>query len=610
MAYNIDHLRTAGRVTIYTTLVGIFAFAVVFLLNIGNPTDNTASAQSDSASTTVTVLNTPPDWTASATEAVESSITNPTNAGEQVSWVAVGDDANNEPYYLPVCSNSAQPTANSGSAPECDSSAVQWAVSASTASGNQATAATTTTASSSPFGGESFEWYAWICDDNAGTPRCSNDFTQGTNATNSSPFVVNHRPDFTAFWDDSPTDPGATVTFTATSSDPDSNGGVDTVQLHVCSVPGFSTSTDSCTGSTLATSTFEVSDPTATYTVTIPTQDQNYGAYGYIIDEHGFESLGSASGTDSVLTVNNVAPATSTSISLNGGLDMTLTEESGETTGFTFSFTAVDDNSCENAASSDEIVDYDLSIYRSGVGSTTCTNAAGAYDPNNCYPSDLATTTWDLNCTASSTSCTGPSDRTQLWECTFPLWYIADPTDAGTQFPGEDWRAQVRAIDDDAAVGQFTEGTTPVEVESFLAFALNTLTIPYGSLEPGQDTGTLNATTTVLATGNVGLDKDVQGEDMCTTYTTASPCTPSPSSTIPAAEQEFATSTLAYGDGTSLSSTSPQEIEINVPKSRSTSTATSSDAYWGIAVPGTITFAGDYEGENTFTAIVGESSEW
>ena len=289
----------------------------------------------------------------------------------------------------------------------------------------------------------------------------------------------------------------------------------------------------------------------------------------------------------------------SSTISINGGSDMTLTVASGQTTGFAFAFTASDDNSCLNAASTSEITSYRVSLYRSGIGSTTCSTATSSYNANNCYPSALATTTWNFTCTASSTSCTGSSDVDKVFDCTFPLWYIADPTDGtatSTQYPTENWLAQVQAIDDNSATGSLAQGAIGVEVTSFLAFALSTstLSIAYGSLEPGQQTDPIVATTTIVATGNVGLDKDVIGESMCTTYTGSQLCPNSSTSTISESEQVFATSTLSYASSTPLSSTTIQEIEINVPKSIATSTQASANAYWGIRVPSGITFSGSY----------------
>jgi hypothetical protein len=614
MSYNTDHLRTAGKITVYTTMLGVAVFAFVFVFNIGSTSIKQAEAQRV-ATTSVNVVNTPPLWTASTTEVIESSATNPTNSGNVVSWTGIGTDSNGEDYFMLICSTSATPTANSNAPPVCGVGATQWARSGTTTSGSPATAATTTT-DVAPFTGESFPWFAFICDANAGTPRCNNTPTQGTNATNSSPFEVNHRPSFTVFTDSSPANPGQVVTFMSTSSDADVSGTPDTVRLIVCATAGFSTTTDTCTGITLASSTALVSaNATATYTIVIPTQDQNYGAFGYVVDNHGFEASGVTQGSNAVLTVNNVAPTVGAgTISLVQPVttDIVLTQDAGETTGFTLSFTASDNNSCDapGGGAADEITDYELSIYRSGVGSTTCSVAAGSYNPNNCYPSGQPTAVWNLSCTASTTSCTGATDTDVVWNCTFPLWYIADPTDGTSPFVAQNWLAQVQAIDNNAATGTLSQSSSGVEVESFMAFALNTLTIPYGSLEPGQQTDPLIATTTVAATGNVGLDKDVEGESMCPGYTTGSPCAVSSTSTIPESEQRFSTSTVAYSAATSLSSTTPQEIEINVRKSVSTSTPTTSNAYWGIRIPGTITFAGAYTGENTFTAIIGETSEW
>ncbi len=619
MSYNTDNLRTAGKITVYTSLIGVLVFAVVFVFNLGSQDIKQVVAQSDLASTSVTVLNTPPQWTASSTELIESSTTTPTNAGDVVSWVAVATDSNNEPYYLLICSTDSAPTATPSGAPNCAATSTQWAVSPQTPSGSQATAATTSLDSWY----ETNEWYAWICDDNNLTPRCNTVYTQGTNATNSSPFSINHRPDFKFIWDDSPKEPGQMVTFTSTSTDNDASGTPDRVRLFVCSTQSFNTVTDTCSVTTLASTTaLAANNATATYTIVIPTQDQNYGAYGYVIDSHGFEAT-TTQGTDSILSVSNVAPYVSSStIALNGGNDMILSVEAGQTTGFTLQFAVSDFNSCDSIASTtllgDEITNYQLTIYRegSGVGSTTCTPGS-ILNPNNCYPSTVATTSWNLVCTASTTSCTGATDRDKVYDCTFPLWYVADPTDGtatSTQFSTNDWRAQVLGADE-AATGTLAQSNVAdIEVTSFLAFALNTLEIPYGSLEPGQKNEILTATSTIAATGNVGLDKDVQGESMCTTYTASTKCPNSASSTISEYNQVFATSSVTYNtassSGNKLSSTTPKLIDLNVQKSTSTSSPAVKDAYWGINVPNTITYAGSYTGQNTFTARVSSSTQW
>ncbi len=611
MAYNINNVSTAGKVSVFACILGLLSFAFIFTINVSKGTFNQVEAQSV-ATTSVTVLNTPPQWTVDAEEEFESSSDFPTNAGDVVSWVAIGTDSNDEPYYLLICSTAASPTPNASAAPECDSPTNQWAVSTSTLSATQARAATTTAASWS----EVNAWYAWICDDNATNPRCVNDYKQGTGTT-STPFEVNHRPTFTAFIDDSPTLPGQVVTFMSTSSDTDVSGTADTVRLIVCNDNDFSTSTNECgPGGYIASSTVPASsNASTTYTVTIPTQDQNYTAYGFVIDNHGFEASGGSQGTDSTLTVANATPTVASStISINGGADITLTQEAATTSGFTFQFIAADNNSCINAASTSEITTYEFSLYRSGVASTSCTtNTAGDYDPNNCYNTAIGTSTWAFSCTASSTSCTGASDTTQVYDCTFPLWYIADPTDGtatSTQYSTQNWLAQVIVGDDNAASSSASESQTGVEVNSFLAFALNSLTIPYGSLEPGSQTDPISATTTIAATGNVGLDETLQGHSMCINYATGFPCANSSTSTIPASEQVYATTSTTYALATALSSTTAAELEVNVQKSTSTVTQATGNTIWGIRVPGSITLAGDYKGENTFIAVVGESVDW
>lgn len=612
MAYNIHNVSTAGKVTVFSCLLGLFAFALIFTINIGNGVLQHVDAQGI-ATTTVTVLNTPPQWTVDAEERIGSSTTTPTNAGDVVQWDAIGTDSNGEPYYLLICMTNATPTALASAPPRCNVSTNQWAVSASTTSGTEAIAATTTQTGWS----ESNIWYAWICDDNAINPRCNNTPKQGTGTT-SSPFEVNHRPSFTVFTDTSPALPGAVVTFMSTSSDTDVSGSQDTVRLFVCSTNSFNASTDTCTATTLASTTSPgpATNASSSYTIVIPTQDQNYSAFGFVIDSHGFEASGGAQGTDSTLTVQNATPAVSSSnIFINGGSNLVLTQAATNTTGFTLQYEVTDNNSCLNAASSSEITGYQVALFRSGIGSTTCLgNTAGTYNANNCYTSAVATSTWNLSCTASTTSCSGAGDPYVIWDCSFPLWYIADPTDGtatSTQYSTENWSVGINVIDDNAAVSALATTSNPVEVTSFLAFTLNTLSIPYGSLEPGQQNDPLVATTTIAATGNVGLDERLTGQSMCITYATGLPCPNSASSTIAEENQRYsATTSSSFAAATPLSSTTLQELEADVPKSTSTSSPATDDTYWGIAVPIAIQLAGNYKGENTIYAITGESSNW
>jgi hypothetical protein len=619
MLYNLlaktNQLQTAGKITIFTAFSGLLIFAFVFLFNAGKTELMKVEAQS--ATTTLTVLNTPPQWTTLAYEQTESSTSTPTNSGNDVTWAALAEDSSNAPYFLIVCSTSATPTPhaassllNLGTAPPTCNGGTQWAVSASTTSNTLATAATTTLESFS----EQNDWYAWVCDDDPVNPRCNNTYSQGLNATNSSPFYVNHRPVFTSFYNNSTKYPGEVLTFFSTSSDPDTVTTDDTMKLVVCNENDFNTSTLVCgPGGTISSTTISVYDNASTsYTLPSVIQDDVYDAWGFLIDGHGHSASGGAQASNVGFTVGNVAPTIlSGDISLNGGTDISLTMDGGETTGFTLNFTLSDANSCLNAASSSEITNYIVSLHRSGVGTSTCTGLYGSYNPNNCYPSSgLATTTWNLNCTASSTSCSGATDPTKIWSCTFPLWYVADPTDVSSPYSAQNWVAAISGVDDNNATGTMVIGSSPVELLSFPAIDLITGEIPYGSLEPGDNTGTLNATTTVQSVGNTGLNQNVQGESMCTTFSVGSECQESASSTIPDLKQQFATSSVAYGTGFSLSSSTPQMLALKVQKTTSTTTPNSGVTYWGIEVPMTITLAGAYTGLNTFYAVTSSSTDW
>lgn len=636
MTYNLHELprlNTAGKITVLTAIAGFSVFLLVFLLNVGSNEIQQLQAQSN-ATTTLTVLNTPPQWVSTTTEEFESSTTTPTNSGSDVSWIGRAVDSNGAPYFMIVCDTDVAPVASSATStfnlgtkpPTCGAGARTWAVSTATLSGEQARAATTTTESFPPFA-EVNDWYAWVCDDDPVNPRCNYATSTGLAATNSSPFHVNRRPTFTVFSDTSPADPGAVVNFYSTSTDPDSVGGEDTLVLHVCNEQDFGTgtSTTECGPGGFVASTSlpgPTSDASAVYTLPPIIQDQDYDAFGYILDEHGHLAINGVQGDNATITVNNVAPTVAgASIELNDGFDMEIDTPaalnySSTSLGFTLEFITSDANSCDavGGGNGDEVTDYIISVFRGTVGSSTCDGSALSYDPNNCYPSGVATTTWNLACTAATSSCAGPSTATMDWDCTFPLWHITDPTDAGSYYTDTDyWSAMVIPIDNDGATSTaFSTTTNDVDVVSFAAFDLFNFFIPYGSLEPGQDSGIFTASTTILATGNTGVDQNLSGASMCGTYTTASTCPGSASSTIDANQQQYATSSVSYNDplAYALSSTSVAQLELNVPKSTSTTVAARRPIYWGINVPGSITLAGDYTGENLFQVVQAEAVDW
>lgn len=535
--------------------------------------------------TSVTVSNAAPSFTVDPHEDPASYADSPTNAGSDVTFKATADDPNGENWYLAVCkTNSVSPTDDG--APTCPGGA--WCISSATADGSEASCSYTTQDSDS----ESNEWYAFACDGNSSDAKCSS-VSQGS-GDSGTPFKVNHRPSFTAFSDDSPKDPGQTVTWTATASDSDTDGTADTVTLYVCKANDF-TGTACGAGGEWCHSTATSSNPSCSYTLPTPYQDKDYNAYGFVIDNHNFAASGGSQGTDSTLTVNNVAPSVSNIqlLDTDESGDLTLTIAEGETTGFKVKFTVTDNNSCQNATGGDEIVSAIVNVYRSGIGQASC-QASGDYNANNCYPDAYAD--WNPTCSQDAGTCNGSSDSDANWTCTFPLQYHADPTVTGSQYSDENWLASVQVTDDDSATSTLIETTAGNEMAMFMAYDVIESSIAYGSVSPGDTSS--QQETTVKATGNVGLDENLSGTDMT-----------SGANTIAVGQQEHSfTSGFSYGTGTDLTTTST-EYELNCPKTTNTANPATKKTYWLLQVPSD-TPAGTYSGTNTIEGVTGESADW
>src|SRR3989338_4271175 len=309
-------------------------------------------AQANSATTSVTVLNTPPQWTVNAFEVPASSSSTPTNAGSLVTWNATATDSSSDSYYLLICKTNGAATPVDSGIPSCAGGlANRWAISSLTTSGTMASVSTTTTAAMVEFN----EWWAFVCDAVAVGAQCNSTPTQGTGDIDSnSPFVVNHRPTFTAFLDTSPANPGAVVTWYSTSSDPDTYSGTDQdrVKLFVCKENDFTGSECGAGGTWASSTSFALADASSTFTLPNPDPDGTFTAYGFVIDSHGgFAASGGSQGTDSGLVVSNVAPAVAAaSVSLidtDESGNLTLTNPAGQTTGFKAEFTVTDQNSCQ-----------------------------------------------------------------------------------------------------------------------------------------------------------------------------------------------------------------------------------------------------------------------
>jgi hypothetical protein len=426
--------------------------------------------------------------------------------------------------------------------------------------------------------------------------------------------VVNHRPNFSNFSNNSPAIPGATVTWTANASDTDNfTGATDTVQLFVCKAADFTGT--ACGGAgTYCTSTASLASPSCSSAIAIPTQDQGYSSYGYVIDPHQFAASGGAEGTNATETVSAVAPTISSS-SINllnvGGsaTPLSLTNPGGQTTGFQVTFTASDNNSCLNPLSGQEVASASIDVFRTGVGLANCSSSVN-YNPANCYSGAAPTSTWNYTCTQNGGSCAGSSSIASQWTCTFPLWYVADPTDGSatsTQYYNQGWVAAVQATNYLGTSGTTVQGSATNTVVSFLASQLNTPGIAFGALAPGSSTPNASATTSLSELGNVGLNEQLYGTSMCATYPG---CPVSTTSTIPVNQLVYASSAVPYGSAVALAVNPGNLFNIQIPKSTSTATSSLGTTFWGIAIPSTIQLSGSYTGQNTFVAVRSAPSSW
>lgn len=533
----------------------------------------------DTVTTAVTVGNSAPVLTAGPVENPASSTTAPTNVGANTTWQATATDYNAESYYLIICSTNSA-TATNGGAPTCG--ATTWCTSTATTSGSQASCNRTALVGDAV----SNAWYAFVCDGNSTSAACNTPGQQGT-GDSGSPFEVNHAPSFTAVSNDSPKNPGQTVTWSTTSSDSTDS---DTVKLIVCKTAGITGDTcDGGAGDTWCSSSQVASNPTCGYSIPSVYPDNSYNAYVYIVDAHNFPATSAYQASNVSFVVNNVAPTVS-AVTINSGAAIDLTEST--TKAVTLTATVSDNNSCFGG----EIATVYGYAYRSSVTYTGC-DTAGEANNDYCYP--------EITCTVVGGTCSDNTDASANYTCTVNIHYYADPTDTLTEFPLDTWKDTIKAIDDDSASGN-TEVSTGVEMNSLLAFEIGytvTGSVNYGNLGIGQKNDPLDKITTTTPTGNLGLDQEHSGSSMCTNYPTCSGGTP-----ITVGYQHFALATsTAYASGTALTG-SPIEYELNVPKVR-TGTVSTKNVWWGIEIPAG-TAIGTYSGANTISAVKGETTNW
>jgi len=287
--------------------------------------------------------------------------------------------------------------------------------------------------------------------------------------------------------------------------------------------------------------------------------------YNTIIDPSTFYNVGSQQGANS-------APIL-TGLLLNGGNNISLIENTSTTVNFEMSVTDQDDPFTD-------ITDVEAVLYRSGIsGGKDCTP-----DDANCY---VQTTYYQDNC--SSTTCT--------MVISFNVEFFADPTSSGTPFANEWWLAYIEVTDSAGNTDFEWSASDVTDVESLIAADIDN-SINYGTVFSNSDTGGINQSIDLTNTGNIELDLELYGDDLCTDYPTCS------GSTIDVSNQEYSTISFTYGAGISMTS-SLSFIDLNFDKATATPSNAVDTLYWGIAAPNGLA-PGNYSGINFL--LVGQST--
>ena len=562
-------IKRSLPIVLVLLLINLSIYGLLFNLNFhfaaSEAVNWLAAARADTASSTVTVKNAPPAFTVSTVESPISSSTSPVNVGGSISFQATADDPENNDYYLVVCSTNSATAGVGGGIPTC--AGTRYCYSSLTGDATEATCIYNNVADP---GAESQVWYSFVCDNHSSEAECSTS-NQGS-GDSGSPYFVNHAPIFTsASTTDNFKDPGGIFTVTGYVTDTDTQGGVDDLTLYVCDTNSWATTTG-CAGVTMCTGTSTTPDITCQFTDTAPTPHGSYTYYAFVKDWHELPATGNS--RSATYYINNVAPTVS-NITLNNGNNIFLNIKGAPAkTVWATSTSVTDDNGC------DDLVDGTSTIYMSNA--TDAQNCAA--NDNDCYKA--------LAASCNISDCGGQPDAIATMACSVNLAFHAIPTDGatGTPYSTYSWLAAINAYD--ASTTGSAISTSTVEVVAASALGVTETTIPYGIIVAGQNTGTYNATTTVVNFGNTPLDNYIDGTWMI-----------NGGNTIGEQFQNFGTSTFSYSSGTFyLSSSTPQLVDIDV--ARPTNAVDVSDqVYWGIAIPLGI-LSGDYTGTNTFTAAL------
>ncbi|MCK4540294.1 hypothetical protein KAU09_04030 [Candidatus Parcubacteria bacterium] len=517
------------------------------------------------------VTNTSPFFTLTG-EPIDnnSASTSPTAYGQAIVFDTTANDDESDDYYLAICKTDNITAGNDGP-PICGGG--EWCIS-ELASSTDSTTCSYTTATST----ESLEWYGFVCDKYPGfaVSKCSASSQGDDTAANNSPFVINHPPIFTSIsTTDDNKDPGGIFTLTAIASDSDAVGGADTLQLYVCYTDDAGLG--GCTGGptdTVCSGASSSPNIECVYTDTAPSTSSDITYYAFVFDGHNLASDDNSN--SNTYTINNVASQLGNLV-LNNGVDIGLNIKPATTTVQIVSTSVEDQNGC--------------STIQSAVGRAYMSNVTGGYnctaDDNDCYHATIGDCV--KNCT---------SDTTTEITCSVAMKYFAIPTaDDAVNNPNEsyDWRSYMQVYD--GANYSFAT-STGVEVGTVIAFEVLEELIDFGtSMFAGENTGTVNSTTTVVNCGNSPIDTRIKGTDL----------SGFPSGSLGVTNIKWNLDNFVYATETQTLTTSEQLAHLFAPRATS-AIAVEDLVLWGIGIPPTAD-ASTYTGQNIFKVKL-DSDNW
>jgi hypothetical protein len=564
----------------------VLGFSFNLNLNFVKPAENgfvkmASDAEAATATTSVIVKNSPPIFTVPPAENPVSASSTPINVGGTISFQSTATDGENDSYRLIICGGNKATSTNDGNPPTCVAS-TRFCYS-SLASSSVSTSCTYSGITDP--GSETQVWYAFVCDNHAGNTQCS-PANQGA-GNSGSPFYVNHAPRINRIYTSSDNkNPGTAVTITASTTDYDHANVYNIQSLFVCTtnswtVGGGCGAAELCHGSS-SQPAIASSSVSCNYTIPVPKDHVAYPYYAFVKDKYQMPASFNQGGTANY-NVNNVPPAVS-NVTLNHGSNITLNIKGAPQILVKATSTSVtDNNGCTDLSSATS------TIYLNSVaGGNGC-----AANNSNCYR--IASS----NC--GITNCSGPSSVSATVTCTTTMAFFTMPTDASAPASTTNsWFAKINVADIPGLKGSSTYATlNGVEVISSAALNVNELAIAYGQVQAGTNTGSFNASTTVVNYGNTPIDTNLQGTDMLKNKVGPEK--------IRALNQQFNINTFTFTAG-NMSSTTPATAAVGIARPLDFTDVTHK-IYWGINVPFGVP-SNTFYGVNTFTVVLNKNDNW